>query len=104
MLHVEPVLLTALRVCTFDKTRPLTNATGFFFERDGRLFLVTSRHVMIDEPGKHFPDRLEIELHLDPNHLARSTGFSIPLYRDGRSVWRYAQGRFEASAIGRRVP
>jgi len=102
MLHVEPVLLTALRVCTFDQARPLTNATGFFFERAGRLFLVTSRHVMIDEADKHFPDRLEIELHLDANHLARSTGFSIPLYRDGRSLWRQgidAAGEIDVAVI-----
>ena len=66
----------------------LTNASGFFFERDERLFLVTSRHVMVEESSKHFPDRIEIELHIDPDNLAKSTGFSIPLYRNGKSVWR----------------
>ena len=85
---VEPLLLTAARILTFEQQRPLTNASGFFFERDERLFLVTSRHVVIDEPSRHFPDRLEIELHIDPDNLARSTGFSIPLYRDGKSIWR----------------
>lgn len=78
------------RVSTFNQRQLLTNATGFFFERDERLFLVTSRHVMIDEPSNHFPDRLEIELHIDVNNLARSTGFSIPLYRNGQSIWRQA--------------
>ena len=85
---VDPVLLTAARILTFDGQRSLTSASGFFSERDGRLYLVTSRHVLIDEPSKHFPDRLEIELHTDPDNLAESTGFSIPLYRDGKSVWR----------------
>ena len=42
----------------------------------------------VDEPSEHFPDRIEIELHTDPGNLARSTGFSVPLYRDGASVWR----------------
>ena len=46
---------------------------------------------MLDEPSKHFPDRIEIELHTDAGNMASSTGFSIPLYRDGKSVWR--QGR-----------
>jgi len=72
---IESLLLTAARVCTFDQLRPLTNASGFFFERDDRLFLVTSRHVMLDEPSQHFPDRIEIELHIDPDNLARSMGF-----------------------------
>jgi hypothetical protein len=88
---IESLLLAAARVVTFDGQRLLTNASGFFFERDGRLFLVTSRHVMIDEPSKHFPDRIEIELHIDPGIMAQSTGFSMPLYQGGKSVWR--QGR-----------
>ena len=85
---IDPLLLTAARVSTFNGTQHLTNASGFFFERGKRLYLVTSRHVVIDEPGEHFPDRLEIELHIDPDNLADSTGFSIPLYQDGKSVWR----------------
>jgi S1-C subfamily serine protease len=88
---IEPLLLAAARIDTFEGQRPLTNASGFFFEREERLFLVTSRHVMIDEPTGHFPDRIEIELHTDPAIMARSTGFSILLYKAGKSVWR--QGR-----------
>ena len=85
---IEPLLLTATHVRTFEHQQPLTNASGFFFQRKERLFLVTSRHVMIDEPSRHFPDRIEIELHVDPDNLGKSTGFSIPLYRGGMSVWR----------------
>jgi Trypsin-like peptidase domain len=84
----EPLLLAAARVITFQGQRLLTNASGFFFERGERLFLVTSRHVMIDEPSKHFPDRIEIELHTDARNMAISTGFSMPLYQGGKSVWR----------------
>ena len=47
--------------------KPLTGATGFFFQRDDRLFLVTSRHVVLDEASNHRPDRLEVELHMDSN-------------------------------------
>lgn len=93
----EPVLLTAARVLTFDQQVPLTNASGFFFERDDRLFLVTSRHVLWDEPSEHYPNRIEIELHIDSNNMADSIGFSMPLYRDGRSVWH--QGRDAAGEI-----
>lgn len=85
---IESLLLTAARILTFKQQQVLTNASAFFFERDERLFLVTSRHVMIDEPSQHFPDRIEIELHIDPDNMAKSTGYSIPLYRDGESIWR----------------
>jgi len=57
---------------------------------------------MIDEPSKHFPNRIEIELHTDPNNMAESTGFSIPLYREGRSLWRQgldAAGEVDVAAI-----
>ncbi len=99
---IESLLLTATRILTFQQQRLLTNASGFFFERDGRLFLVTSRHVMLDVPTGHAPDRIEIELHLDPENMARSTGFSIPLYRDGRNLWRQgvdAAGEIDVAVI-----
>jgi len=94
---IESILLTVARLTTFKHQRLLTNATSFFFERDRRLFLVTTRHVMFDEQSKHFPDRIEIELHTDPDNMTRSIGFSIPLYRDGRSIWR--QGKDTAGEI-----
>jgi hypothetical protein len=84
----EPILLAAARIGTFDGQRPLTGASGFFFEREDRLFLVTSRHVLFDEPSQHFPDRIEIELHTELGNLTRSTGLSMLLYRGGKSVWR----------------
>lgn len=86
----DPLLLCAARVLTFNEEQGLTNASGFFFERDERLFLVTSRHVMIDTPSNHLPDRLEIELHINADNLTESVGFSVPLYQDGKSVWREA--------------
>jgi hypothetical protein len=85
---IESLLLSVTRVSTLLGEQQLTNATGFFFERDGRLFLVTNRHVVLDEPSDHRPDRLEIELHVDPENVAVTTGFAIPLYRGTQPVWR----------------
>lgn len=43
-------------MCPFVGQRGLTNESGFFFEREGRLYLVTSRHVLrapiTDDPDK----------------------------------------------------
>jgi len=94
---VEPILLSTVRISTFAGASPLTNASGFLFERDERLFLVTSRHVVFDAPTKHYPDRIEIELHTDPANVASTTGFSMLLYRNGKSAWR--QGKDSAGAI-----
>ena len=86
----EALLLSAARVRTFAQLRHMTNASGFFFARNDRLFFVTSRHVVIDSPSRHFPDRIEVELHIDRDNLGASTWFSLPLYSGGRSLWRQA--------------
>jgi S1-C subfamily serine protease len=94
---IEPLLLTTTRVTTFNGTQSLTGASGFFFERGNRLFLVTSRHVLLDEPSKHFPDRIEIELHTDIQNLTRSIGLSVLLYHERKSIWR--QGKDSGGEI-----
>jgi len=85
---VDPLFLATPSVATFDGNRPLSNASGFFFQRDGRLYLATSRHVLSDPDSGHHPDRIEITLHMDPLDLTRCTGFSMLLYSQGKSVWR----------------
>ena len=87
----EPLLLTATQISTFNGSQLLTNASGFFFARDEHLYLVTSRHVVFDEPSAHRPDRIEIELHVDDVNLTRSTGFSVLLYHEGQAVWHQGE-------------
>ena len=84
---LEPLLLTSVPVSTFVGSQLLTNASGFFFESCGQLFLVTSRHVLLDMPSSHHPDRIEIEIHTDQENLATSIGYSIPLYQNGEAIW-----------------
>ncbi len=85
---IESLLLAVTRVSTWFGSQLLTGATGFYFERDGRLFLVSNRHVVLDEASGHRPDRVEIELHVDANDVAQTAQFSIPLYRDDVPLWR----------------
>ena len=85
---IESLLLAVTRVSTMSGDNLLTGATGFFFERDGRLFLVTSRHVVIDEASNHRPDRLTIELHVDRQNIADVIQWSIPLYDGNQALWR----------------
>ena len=99
---IESILITAVQVLTFEGDRKLTNASGFFFERDQRLYLVTSRHVMIDKANGHFPDRIEIELHTDEKNFSISTGFSIPLYQNQVAVWNQGKdsgGEIDVAAL-----
>jgi Trypsin-like peptidase domain len=98
----EAVLLTATRINTWFGGRCLSSASGFFFRRDARLFLVTNRHVFVDVPSNHLPDRVEIELHTDARDLTRYAVFSIPLYGNGLGLWRQASdsaGAVDIAAI-----
>ncbi|RYF65277.1 MAG: serine protease, partial [Comamonadaceae bacterium] len=94
---IEPLLLACTRVSTYSGARMLTGASGFLFERDGRLFLVTNRHVLLDPPANHHPDRIEIVLHTDAVDLTRTGVLSAPLYRQGKSRWK--QGEDSGGAI-----
>ncbi|HSV80574.1 MAG TPA: serine protease [Ramlibacter sp.] len=93
----EPLLLTTTRLSSFRGGQLLTAATAFFFAREDRLFAVTSRHVLHDDPTGHYPDRIELVLHVDAVDLTRTVLFSVPLYRDGRAVWR--QGTDSAGEV-----
>lgn len=86
----ESVLLSCTQLATFAGDRPLTRASGFFFERDDRLYVVTSRHVAFDVDGEHAPDRIELDLHLDRVDLTRAAVARLALYERGVAVWRQA--------------
>jgi hypothetical protein len=99
---IDPLLLASTRIGTFLGDRVLTAASGFFFENGPRLFLVTSRHVLLDAATQHFPDRIECVLHTDAVDLTRFTSLSLLLYKDGKSLWRQGKdsgGEIDVAAL-----
>lgn len=84
------ILLSTTRITSWLGSRCLASASGFFFRSAARLFLVTNRHVFVDVPSGHYPDRVEIELHTDARDLTGYAVFSIPLYGNGLGLWRQA--------------
>lgn len=99
---LDEALFGVTRVLTFAGTRGLTGASGFFFERDARLYLVTSRHVLHDAASGHAPDRIEIEMHADERDLTQMGRLSIQLHRDGMACWHHASdsgGAVDVAAI-----
>ena len=100
---IEPLLLTTARVTTFADTRPLTGASGFFFERDDRLYFITCRHVLFDRESAHFPTRVEIEALTADGESISVDVLSVRLYDDGVAVWHQAGDRggdIDVAAIG----
>jgi S1-C subfamily serine protease len=107
---VDALLLTTTRITTFVASQVLTSASGFFFRRAGRLFLVSNRHVFADAETSHLPDRIEIGVHTDTRDLTRHAVVSMPLYHDGLGQWREATdsgGAVDVAVIeipGERLP
>lgn len=87
---IDPLLLSVVSIETVSTESPRTNATGFFFRRENSLFLVTNRHVVLDEASGHSPRLLEVDLHTDRENLAVKERFQIPLYEGDQPRWRGA--------------
>lgn len=84
---IDSMFLRVAKILTFAGGQALTNATGFFYLQDRFLYLVTSRHVVIDEKNRHYPDRVNVSLHRSVACLVDRSELSIPLYADGIPQW-----------------
>jgi len=87
---MDRLLFATTRIITFADSNVLTSASGFFFRRGDRLFLVSNRHVFADAESSHFPDRIEIGVHTDRRDLTRHAVVSLPLYLNRLGAWREA--------------
>lgn len=87
---VDPLLLSCTQVATFIGPQGLTAASGFFFQRGSRLFLITSRYVLLDLATDHRPQRIEFMLHAVGMDLTLQHRVSLPLYDNGLPLWRQA--------------
>lgn len=87
---VEPLLLSCTQVATFLGPQASTVASGFFFQRGARLFLITSRRVLLDLATDHRPQRVEFTLHAAGMDLTEQHRVSLPLYDNGLPLWRQA--------------
>lgn len=84
---MESILLSVTPIQTYCADTLLTTATGFFFQREGKLYLVTSRHVFCDEEAGHRPDRFLVTFHTDHGNATQSIQQSVPLYENRISRW-----------------
>ena len=62
-------------------------ATGFFYVKNNTTYLVTNRHVVIDEAKSHKPEALRLKLHTDARDLTKNVDRTIPLYNNGKARW-----------------
>ncbi len=79
-MYINPIVTTVTYIQQLKSNSVIGTASGFFYSRNGRLFLVTNRHVVRGEqPGKT-PDTLRLFLHRDPNNISNNDTYNVPLY------------------------
>ncbi len=80
-----------LSSCKLDLLRArqrIAEASGFFYEHAGRLFLVTNRPVVHDQATARVPDCVRLRLHTNPNDARDNAFHEAPLYgAAGNPLW-----------------
>jgi len=87
MGSVNEILAIVTLIIQIQNGQPVGTATGFFYGKNNIVYLVTNRHVVLDESKKIKPDILRIKLHTDPKDLTKNVDYDIPLYSKGNSRW-----------------
>jgi hypothetical protein len=78
---------------------PIRTGTGFFYANDdSKSFLVTNRHLIIDENELYHPHLLRLYLHTDDTDLTKNRTYDIELYNKLRRAW-IQPGNSEADVI-----
>lgn len=71
------------QITIFKSGNILGTASGFFFNKNGKKFLITNRHVVIHKDKKHYPDSIKLELHhSNKTDLKHNHKMTINLYND----------------------
>ncbi|MCH7621226.1 MAG: trypsin-like peptidase domain-containing protein [Chloroflexi bacterium] len=88
---VDPIFAKTTLVEPFLRSegqsdKNLGSATGFFFEYNQQLYLITNRHVLVDESKAHYPDHVRLRLH-GRNNLTEVVQVEIPLVTNGSRRW-----------------
>lgn len=79
----------------------LAIGTGFFFRPDfDRTFLITNRHLVIEEQNEFYPDHLQLTLHTNPDDLTKFRTLDVALYSgDAERKWAWLELEREIDVI-----
>lgn len=76
-----------------------TFATGFFYENEEHIYLITNRHVVIDEKKDHYPKAVKIIIHSSPTRPRVVREVHIPLYDDDMNPMWLEYAHIESTFI-----
>jgi len=92
---IDQLYYTVTRITTHYYTDSLETdshevmkPSGFFYcNRENRLFLITNRHVIIDEDHGYFPNVIRIRIHTNRSDLRQNEYYDIHLYNKSKKMW-----------------
>lgn len=87
-MPINEIVLTVSIIMQLKAGAVVGSASGFFYTRGEKLFLVTNQHVMRDEKKGIIPDSLRLRLHTDAKNVTLNDNFDIPLYADKKPLWK----------------
>jgi len=87
-IEIPSLAFSVAQLECFRGNELIARATGFFYAAGGDVYLITSRHVVLEEEAGHRPDKLKLRLHTDASDIRRNGVYVVPLYdRPGRRLW-----------------
>ena len=84
---INEILAVVILIVQIQSGQPVGTATGFFYVKNDIVYMVTNRHVILDEEKGIKPDTLRVKLHVDPTHMTNNVDFDIPLYSASLARW-----------------
>ncbi|MBU1260220.1 MAG: serine protease [Planctomycetes bacterium] len=87
-MNINPIVTAVTFILQIYGSKPAGSATGFFYIQNNNLFLVTNKHVCLNDKKGIRPDALRLHLHKDPNNIADNGIVDIPLYKNQKPLWK----------------
>jgi hypothetical protein len=87
---INSLYFGVMRLRTYENSANVRKkATGFYYTNDDdKDFLITNKHVVVDEMTFYHPTTIKTLLHSDKNDLKKNTEIEIQLYDDnGKRNW-----------------
>jgi hypothetical protein len=87
-MQVSDINFTTTRIEALKQGKVLARATGFFYKESGHEYLITNRHVLIQEADGYYPESLTVLVHATRDNLQLNNIVTLNLYSNRRQrLW-----------------
>ena len=87
-MALNEIVATVSLIIQLKAGAQLGTATGFFYTKNDKLFLVTNQHVVRDDKTNTVPDTLRLVLHVDENDVRKKANLDLQLYQGNQRRWK----------------